>query len=79
MGHWNPWSHGGMKIGIYHELTEGDEPGGAERCVSTVAEALQESHRVEIVNHCPSLDLEALATFAGVNLKRVRPPCSPHS
>jgi glycosyltransferase involved in cell wall biosynthesis len=61
-----------MKVGIYHELGEGDEPGGAECCVAILAEALQHSHDVEIVNHCPALGVGALARFAGLNLERVR-------
>jgi glycosyltransferase involved in cell wall biosynthesis len=61
-----------MRIGIYHELREGDAAGGAERCVAILAEALQHSHDVEIVNHCPALGVEALARFAGTNLERVR-------
>src|SRR5215204_3619250 len=60
-----------MKIGIYHEFSDGDEPGGAERCVAILAEALQHSHDVEIVNHCPAAGVTALARFAGVNLERV--------
>ncbi len=61
-----------MNVGIYHELGEGDEPGGAERCVAILADALQHSYDVEIVNHCPALGVGALARFAGLNLERVR-------
>ncbi len=61
-----------MRVGIYHELGEGDAAGGVEHCAAILAEALQHSHKVDIVNHCPALDVEALARFAGSKLERVR-------
>jgi glycosyltransferase involved in cell wall biosynthesis len=40
--------------------------------VAVLAEVLQQSHDVDIVNHCPALGLGALARLAGSNLERVR-------
>src|SRR5689334_9245492 len=67
-----------MKVGIYHEQTV-HTLGEAEYAVAVLAEDLRRRHDVEIVNHCPSMTVEELARFAGVDLGGVRMRSVPFS
>ena len=67
-----------MKIGIYHELTV-HTLGGAEYAVAVLADDLKRGHRVEIINHCPTMTVEELAEFAGTDLDGVRMRYVPYS
>jgi len=60
-----------MKVGIYHEIGEGDELGGTELTVAVLADALRHRYQVEIINHAPSLTLDRLADFSQLNLEGV--------
>lgn len=59
-----------MKIGIHNE-PNGKVLGGSEMAISVLAEALSESHQVEIVHHNDSRNLKRLAEFSKTDLSRV--------
>src|SRR5215831_17684389 len=68
-----------MRVGIYHEIGEGDELGGTELTVAVLAEALSHRYQVEIVNHAHSLTLRRLAEFSQLNLEGVHLRYMPES
>ena len=59
-----------MKIGIYSEPS-GGAVGGSEYCVAALAEALRQSHHVEIVSHRKDLTLGELSRVFGTELDDV--------
>ena len=59
-----------MKIGIYSQPS-GPVLGGTDVAVAVLAEALADSHAVEVLHHAEQLSAEQLGAFSGTDLSRV--------
>jgi glycosyltransferase involved in cell wall biosynthesis len=59
-----------MKIGIYSQPS-GPVLGGTDVAVAVLAEALADSHAVEVLHHAERLSAEQLGAFSGTDLSRV--------